>query len=221
MQYYDPSSASRRLRLKEEQEPNLFVGYHREWSPGVHTLFLGMRVEDDFSYADPFAILPLFKQTEGPITAINPGTGVLPNKLRVSSQFEGYSAELQQIFATPMNTFILGGRLQYGDLRQFQFDQQRLRRIRMLSMPRSRTSPIRGGRAFMLTTNGRRGSQLQFTVGVTYDQLEFPENIDTPPFAKTHDTEEKVSPKVGFIWTPEERTHVRGAYTRSLGGVFF
>jgi hypothetical protein len=30
-----------------------------------------------------------------------------------------------------------------------------------------------------------------------------------------------VSPKVGFLWTPWKDTHFRGAYTRSLGGLFF
>ena len=34
-------------------------------------------------------------------------------------------------------------------------------------------------------------------------------------------TEEQVSPKAGFYYTPLKDTTIRGAYTRSLGGLFY
>ena len=43
-QLYDQSSGSPALRTKETQVPNLYAGYHHEWSPGVHTLFLAARL---------------------------------------------------------------------------------------------------------------------------------------------------------------------------------
>jgi hypothetical protein len=216
VQYYDQSSASRKLRLKEVQEPNLFVGYHREWAPGVHTLFLGMRIEDDFRYSDPFAFIPFFKSTEGPITRILPTT----DKVRVRSQFEGYSAELQQIFATPMNTLILGGRFQYGTFDNFNAISNRTDVFGPFTTKFDNETHLRRESLYAYD-QWSPWQQFQLTVGVTYDRLDFPENNDTPPYASTEDKEEKFSPKVGFIWTPEETTHVRGAYTRSLGGVFF
>ena len=34
---------------KENQDPALTVGYHREWGPGVHTLFLASRLDDSIA----------------------------------------------------------------------------------------------------------------------------------------------------------------------------
>ncbi len=192
------------------------LGYHREWAPGVHTLFLGMRLEDDFEYSDPFAFIPFFKATEGPITRILPTT----DKVRVRSQFEGYSAELQQIFATPMNTLILGGRFQYGTFDNFNAISNRTDVLGFFTTKFENDTFLRRESVYAYD-QWSPWRQLQLTVGVTYDRLDFPENNDTPPYAATQGKEEKLSPKAGFIWTPEERTHLRGAYTRSLGGVFF
>jgi Flp pilus assembly protein TadD len=216
VQYYNQSSASRKFRLNEVQEPSLFAGYHREWAPGVHTLFLGMRIEDDFEYSDPMAFIPFFKSTEGPITRILPTT----DKVRVRSQFEGYSAELQQIFTTPMNTLILGGRLQYGTFDNFNAISNRTDVFGPFTTTIENETHLRRESVYAYD-QWSPWRQLQLTVGVTYDRLDFPENNDTPPYTSTEGKEEKLSPKAGFIWTPEEKTHVRGAYTRSLGGVFF
>jgi hypothetical protein len=47
-QYYAQTNFSAGLRLKESQEPNAFLGYHREWSPGIHTLIFAGRLHDYF-----------------------------------------------------------------------------------------------------------------------------------------------------------------------------
>jgi len=39
LQYYDQSDANTSVRFKEEQQTHSNVGYHHEWSPGIHTLF--------------------------------------------------------------------------------------------------------------------------------------------------------------------------------------
>src|SRR5204863_10218706 len=62
---------------------------------------------------------------------------------------------------------------------------------------------------------------LQITAGLTYDRLHYPRNRDPQPITAEEKTDYWLSPKAGFIWTPFRDTHVRGAYTRSLGGVFF
>jgi outer membrane receptor protein involved in Fe transport len=56
---------------------------------------------------------------------------------------------------------------------------------------------------------------------LSYDRLTYPRNIDTSPITDAQATKDQVSPKVGLLWTPLPRTNVRGAYTRSLGGVFY
>src|SRR5262249_52142741 len=48
-QYYYQTNADKTLRVTEEQNPNLLAGYHREWSPGNHTLFLFSRIADDLT----------------------------------------------------------------------------------------------------------------------------------------------------------------------------
>ena len=55
--------------------------------------------------------------------------------------------------------------------------------------------------------------------GLSYDRLRYPENIGTPPFSDQEQTTERFSPKVGIVWDPVDSLTVRGAYTRSLGGV--
>jgi len=63
--------------------------------------------------------------------------------------------------------------------------------------------------------------QVELTGGVSYDYLQYPKNIDTSPISHRETDVEQVSPKAGLIWSPLPNTHLRGAYTRSLGGVFY
>jgi outer membrane receptor protein involved in Fe transport len=59
------------------------------------------------------------------------------------------------------------------------------------------------------------------TAGLSYDRLHYPVNVDSPPVSADETTTDRVSPKAGFIWTPWPETTLRGAYTRSLGGLFY
>ena len=52
-QYYDPAQANPAVRTRERQEPILLGGYHREWSPGVHTLFLAGGLQDTYEVTNP------------------------------------------------------------------------------------------------------------------------------------------------------------------------
>src|SRR4051794_2476784 len=45
-QLYNPAAANAEIRFHETQEPLMLLGYHHEWAPGSHTLFLGGRLED-------------------------------------------------------------------------------------------------------------------------------------------------------------------------------
>src|SRR5262249_41575558 len=70
-QYYNQASANTGLQVTEKQEPNLFIGYHREWTPGSHTLLLAGRIQDTLELDNPDA-QPLFMRfsTNGMITRV-------------------------------------------------------------------------------------------------------------------------------------------------------
>ena len=217
VQYYDQGTASRTLRLKEDQEPNLIAGYHREWASGIHTLFLATRIEDDFRYVDPSLFLPLFRKN--PAGAVN---GIFPTTEfgRVRSESVNQSAELQQIFSTTHNTFLVGARYQRGTSDNFNSISNAFAEAGYINA-RFENDTTASRLSFYAYEQWSPWKQVQFTAGVTYDRLHYPDNIDTPPYADTHSKEDQVSPKVGVMWTPEKDTHVRAAFTRSLGGVFF
>ena len=61
---------------------------------------------------------------------------------------------------------------------------------------------------------------LELTGGVSYDRVHYPRDIDTAPVSNSEADTDQVSPKAGIIWSPFDTTHLRAAYTRSLGGVF-
>ena len=113
LQYYNQNAASRSLRITETQDPNLFAGYHHEWGPGVHTLLLAGRLQDEFSLTDTNGI--------GLITTKNPSgqiVGVAQRGADIDYQSDliAYSIEGQQIFQSARQTLILGARYQTGDI---------------------------------------------------------------------------------------------------------
>src|SRR5207248_1736953 len=62
---------------------------------------------------------------------------------------------------------------------------------------------------------------LRATAGVSYDWLRSPRNFRNAPISNGQQKTDQVSPKAGFMWTPSSFTALRGAYTRTLGGVSF
>src|SRR5205814_7110 len=69
LQYYDQSKANPYIRTRERQEPILTLGYHREWSPGVHTVLIASRLEDTYALEEPSQ--STFFVTRGASGAIN------------------------------------------------------------------------------------------------------------------------------------------------------
>lgn len=222
LQYYSQSFASATQRLHERQEPNVLAGWHHEWSPSSHTLFLGARLTDRFDLVDPLATI---------FTINHNGAGAITSfPLRTFSQnygsdFTAYSAELQQIFQLPRHTLIFGGRYQAGDTSVGSV---------VFRNPATAFPPVYGAPASaqQLETDVDRISlyayeywqildPLQFTAGISYDRLHFPVNTDLAPVSPNEQTKERFSPKAGLIYTPWKDTTVRGYFTRSLGGLFY
>ncbi len=249
-QLYDPRSANLEIRFKETQEPLMLLGYHHEWAPGSHTLFLGGRLEDTLR-ANPRGtnanndVLALFKDG-GQVVALPAARGASggtlfpflpPDVLEYRSEFEAYTAELQQIWQNEKNSIIAGGRFQSGtfdttgavsDFRISAVGSQRDGTNLMFS-----NAPLgASGLTNHLVSQMERWSvygyyqlkildPLQLTAGVSYDWLDYPDNFRNPPLSSGQRRTDQVSPKAGLIWTPSRFTTMRAAYTKSLGGVSF
>ena len=220
-QYYDQSAASSTQRVTEVQEPILFVGYHREWHPGSHTLFLASRFDDTLTRTDPSAVVTtLNKNAAGTVTGVTP----LLFDLDYRRELEGYSAELQHLLKTGDHSFIVGSRYQWADVDS----NATLLRSPIAFPPIFSTPP--SGQAFdqsldRFSTYAYYGwdilSNLQAWGGISYDHLDYPTNSEIPPLTSSQSSESQVSPKVGFRWEAAEGTTIRGLYSQSLGGVFF
>jgi len=224
-QYYAPSMASPDYRFKETQDPTVVLGYHHEWSPGVHTLLLLARINDSYSFTNSTQpTLVAFRPELNPIAMPGVTTLTSVDGINMHEGFESqqtiYSAELQQIWQTPEHNTIVGGRLQYGD-----FETANLQNlpstlsaiflspaaIQDLHSQFNRVS-LYGYHAWQIL------DPLQLFGGLTYDWMKFPANVQTTPITNEEQTSSRLSPKAGLIWTPTEDTTVRFAYTRSLGG---
>ena len=212
LQYYDQSAASRTLRLTETQDPNVFAGYHHEWSPGIHTLVLLGRLQDSFTMEDPNA--RVLVTTKSFATGQIVGVGQAPAQISYASDLAAYTAELQQIFQSASQCLVLGARYQAGDIETHSF-VQRLVATNQTIMPDLTRASVYGYYSYQVAES------LQLTAGLSYDYLEYPQNNEIPPVSSGQAHKDQVSPKAGFRWTPLEDTTCRGVWTRSLGGVFY
>ncbi len=228
LQYYNQKGnipgvvgPSTTLRVNEVQAPYMFLGYHHEWSPGHHTLALVGRLEDDFSLGDPnSAALEFFHNPAGNVVSIRPR----PFAVGYASDLVGYLAELQQIATVKSHTLVLGGRFQsavvetsdYLVLSPGAFPGQNV------FPTTSATVDERINRvSFYAYDMWQVFKPLQLTAGLAYDLLDYPQAIEISPISVGDTTRAQLSPKGGFIWQPFTNSTFRGAYTRSLGGVFF
>lgn len=219
-QYYDQDTANLKLRNREVQNPNLFLGYHREWSPGNHTLALVGSLDDKFHSSGPYSSTEINHDGDGNVLS----TRVRDFSRQYRSRIEGWTAELQQILTVRSHTIVFGGRVQEADsdARDWLVPERG-------SFPGSIVYPTNAE-----ISNGEIERQsvylydmwqvcrpLQIVAGVTYDRLSYPKNQEISPLSQGEEDLSRVSPKAGIIWTPFNHTTFRGAYTRSLGGVFF
>lgn len=222
-QYYSQNQASTSLRTSEAQV-NLYAGYHREWAPGVHTLVLVGRLEDRFSLDDTNSPTHLFTTTPGGVP-----TGLTTFGLPFSfySELEAYTAEVQQIFQMEQHTFVFGGRYQTGTVEN---NSSLIDTHQLVFVPPASFVPqaFNQGISANLSRANIYGyydyqpfKKLVLTAGLSYDHLDYPRNDEIPPVTSQQLNKDQISPKVGFRWQPLEKTTIRGAWTRSLGGLFY
>ena len=205
-QYYNQASATLNQRIKEKQQPSLFAGYHHEWQPGVHTLVLAGRLVDDFSFNGSSPIFNLVRDSNGDVTS-----GFrFRYPVEYNSDFEAYSAEVQQIWQQHNHTLIAGGRFQTGE-NDVTVDMPAVQRVDT-SLQRYNIYTYYYWQVL---------DPLKLMAGISYDNLDYPENADLPPISSRQISKDQISPKAGFYYTPFTNTTFRGVYTRSLGGLYY
>jgi Flp pilus assembly protein TadD len=204
------------FRYKERQEPLLSVGYHHQWDPGVHTLFLASRFDDTFEFKDPMELILIKAVSDGEVTAVRP---INMNQAYRNSQ-EVYSAELQQIWQTPAHNTIAGLLGQWGRFHVMNLQNMPSDFPEFFEDPASKQDlhidferlGFYGYHLWQVV------EPLQLVGGLSYDRLKFPENFRAAPLSSQQRSVDQVSPKAGLIWKPAQNTVARFAYTRSLAG---
>jgi Tfp pilus assembly protein PilF len=220
-QYYNPTNATQGFRVNEDQTPNVALGYHHDWSPGVHTLLFATRLEDSLTVTNPTG--PTYVAFEPTISGVPTLVGIqqITANENLTDRLTIYSGELQQIWQTPEHNTIVGTRIQYGDFHMS--DVQNQPSGLAFVFPNPPTNAIYATSLFRrISAYGYHQWQifdpLQLIGGVAYDRITYPENFQTAPISGADQTEDQISPKAGLILTPLDGTTVRFAYTRSLSG---
>jgi len=225
-QYFDPHNPTNGLRrhfdFEENQHPIAVAGWHHEWSPGMHTLLLGGRLENDQRFSDRSARqLLLIQDGTGAVVA----SDLQPFDINYHGTLEIYTTELNQIFQWNRVSISAGGRYQWGE-----FDTS-------AKMVYHAAQPPGLGPLFDGTPTNTSASadferitgygyvtiepidHLWLTGGLTYDELTYPSNFRNPPISAGEDHPSQVGPKAAIVWSPLTQATLRGIYTRSLGGV--
>jgi tetratricopeptide (TPR) repeat protein len=209
---YSPS-----YKFDEFQKPIALGAYHREWAPGIHTLALGGRLVNDQHISDKEVPLYVFNQmTNGALQRVSRSDFDIAYR----SEFEIWIAELNQIFKTDRNTLILGGRFQTGE-----FDTSNA--LTNTTIFGAFFPPVRE----QVQEDMQRWSiygydtweawpdHLWLTAGLSYDQVHYPENFRQAPISAGETSTDLLGPKAALVWSLSSMATLRGAYSRSLGGV--
>jgi len=220
-EYYNQSAASPDFRFTEKQNPNLFLGYHHEWGPGVHTLFFASRVIDDEAAGSGDVGQYIATFSGGAFDSVRS----VVNSEVLGLHTEAYSTELQQIWEQANHSTIVGARYEWGDAHYEDFEQDAgndpYEPILFANYPSLINQDFKlDFHHFNLYGyhNWQIADSFALTVGLSYDWLHQPADAATAPFVNQDKTTVQVSPKIGFIWTPAAGTTFRAAYTRSLSG---
>jgi len=214
------------LHFTETQAPGVaLLGWHHEWAPGVHTLLLLGRLEDHIgtNQTRDDAVFVSPADTMFPFGGgLNPGLSSYPFALRYESDFTIYTAELQQIFEGPGNTFLAGARYQAGEFNTSDVLDSDLPLFGVPTPAANQDFAQPFERMTIYAYDFLQPARwLSFTLGGTYDYMKYPEDYRAVPITDSDTSIYKFSPKAGVTLTPFLGTLIRGAYTRSLGGTSF
>jgi tetratricopeptide (TPR) repeat protein len=219
-QYYDPLNLTNGFRpdfrFDEYQHPIVVGGWHHEWSPGIDTLLLGGRLENEQFFSDKSTDQLVLIPTD-PYDYLS-----VPFDAQYHGQLEIYTAEVNQIFQMHCLSLSAGARYQSGT-----FDT-----TAQLYNPASSATEFDGRATNAITTS--EGFEritgygyltlepiegLWLLGGLAYDDLTYPRNFRHPPISSGEDHRSQLGPKAGLVWSPVSQATLRGVFSRSLGGV--
>lgn len=212
----NPENANRAVRLERHQSPLVTAGYHHTWKPGVHTLVLAGRVEDEIEFTDPLYSSVLVARFDGePADIRNLGFNH-----RFANQLVQYHVEAQQIWETESFRTIAGASGRWGELETDSLIDKPAEIAGLFSEPASdarvQDNVSRAGVYAYETWSPWQ--TLRLTAGIAYEAQEFPINHRSGPIVSGDDTQDAWLPKAGVLWKPWRGGVLRGAYTRSLSG---
>ncbi|MBL9175437.1 MAG: FecR domain-containing protein [Verrucomicrobiales bacterium] len=215
--YGDPYFSNTDLRTTEELHPILAAGWHRAWSPEHHTLVLGGWIDSSQSLTDPTSQgLVITRNPAGQIRLIDSFPAPQPVGRSYDSSESWLSIEGQHIWETPRNTVIVGVKYQSGRL-DAENDYSGLNRL--LAPPgTSLNADARRTQIYAYDT-WRIVDSLALTAGISGDWETYPGNFRSGPLTDGDEQASQASPKFGVVWEARTNLWLRGAYTRSLGGV--
>jgi len=218
--------------VDEVQAPNFYLGYHHEWAPGVHTLILTSSSKvDNVSATTNAAHWTRYFYNTG-----IDGVRSLQDDEYAKITTKEYSAELQQIWESASHTTILGARYFGGNIDTYNIEWRPVYPgaanfvgdLGSIFGPHPKQYPYEIAdqaifgevhhESFYAYHDWQIFDSLQLSGGVSYDYLQQPADVNTPPFSYEEKSTAQTSPKAGLIWTPLKDTVVRAAYTRSLSG---
>jgi Tfp pilus assembly protein PilF len=222
-QYYYPTNLHPNFRFDEYQTPLLVGGYHREWAPGVHTLVLGGRLENEQDVSDQGKISKMLLRPVGfdrfALVTDQPFTN-----LTYHSEFETYTAELNQIIETEHQTLVFGGRVQDGQFTTSnKLDGVNPFLANFFPKPPAATNITEDFRRYSVYAYEtlKLPTELLLTAGVSYDSMDYPDNFRFVPITSGSTHRDLLAPKAALSWTPIPEVTLRGAYAKALGGVSF
>lgn len=218
-QYYNQNQARPNYHFDETQQPMVLGGWNHEWTPGINTLLLGGRLENEQHFSDQAAPqLTLFQDASGKTI----GAASEPLNVDYHNKLEIYTAELNQLVKWEWLTLSAGGRYQTGNIdANSLFNNPPPGLASLYSSPVSAEASSDGFRR--LTGYGyltvEPVDRLWLTGGLAYDDLTYPANFRNPPLAAGDEHASQLGPKAALVWNPMSAVTVRGDYTKSLGGV--
>jgi len=218
-QYYDPTNARPHFSFIERQAPIAVGIWHHEWSPGMHTLLLAGRLENEQRFSDRGAQqLLLFQDVNGVVYDHD----AEPFDINYHNELEIYTAEFNQILQWNRVTVTAGARYQTGT---FNADTTFTNPPGLVPVFFPDTSNHTNTSSNFERVTGYGYLTLEplervwLTGGVAYDELSYPDNFRYPPIAPGEQRRASFGPKAAAVWQPVPEVTLRGVYTRSMGGI--
>ncbi|HEY3913652.1 MAG TPA: FecR domain-containing protein, partial [Verrucomicrobiae bacterium] len=224
-QYYNPAQADPGLVVNERQDPSVLAGLDHKWSENQHTLLLASSFNDTLSFNDPRGGTYLYDTNSSPLFSPLNLTESFQNRLSLES------VELQHLATFSMFQTIAGIRFQDGSYHLS--SHQSLLFNNLENNPASDVFSLPQYPATITSQSFRVNSlrlspylyeychvadPLWLLGGLSYDYQSMPQNALFAPVDDGEKIQKQLSPKGGFVWTPDWSTTVRGLYAQSLEG---